>query len=40
MLRHTIARSALRRTVQSVNVAKSFATSGRRQAEVELTIGV
>ncbi|OBT80245.1 NADH-ubiquinone oxidoreductase 78 kDa subunit, mitochondrial [Pseudogymnoascus sp. 05NY08] len=38
MLRQTITRSALRRGAQSVNAARTFSTSGRRQAEVELTI--
>ncbi|RQM04757.1 hypothetical protein DH86_00004062, partial [Scytalidium sp. 3C] len=39
MLRQTLARSALRTSRQSSNAAtRTFATSGRRQAEVELTI--
>jgi hypothetical protein len=40
MLRQSLARSALRSSRQGAKTAtKTFATSSRRQAEVELTIG-
>ncbi|KAF8853509.1 NADH-ubiquinone oxidoreductase 78 kDa subunit mitochondrial precursor [Acephala macrosclerotiorum] len=38
MLRQSLARSALRTSRQSGNAARSFATSSRRQAEVQLTV--
>ncbi|EPE36910.1 Formate dehydrogenase/DMSO reductase, 1-3 [Glarea lozoyensis ATCC 20868] len=38
MLRQTLARSALRTTRQTCNASRTFATSSRRQAEVQLTI--
>lgn len=38
MLRQSLARSALRASRQSCNPSRTFATSGRRQAEVQLTI--
>jgi len=38
MLRQTLARSALRTSRQCRNASKTFATSSRRQAEVQLTI--
>jgi len=41
MLRQTLARTSLRASRQGVKAAsKTFATSARRQAEVELTIGM
>jgi NADH dehydrogenase (ubiquinone) Fe-S protein 1 len=39
MLRQSLARSALRTGVRSSNAARTFATTGRRAAEVQLTIG-
>jgi NADH dehydrogenase (ubiquinone) Fe-S protein 1 len=39
MLRQTLARSALRTSRQSCNAPRTFATSSRRQAEVQLTVG-
>ncbi|CAG8954846.1 hypothetical protein HYFRA_00008532 [Hymenoscyphus fraxineus] len=38
MLRQSLARSALRTARQSYNASRTFATSSRRQAEVQLTI--
>ncbi|CCD48457.1 hypothetical protein QC760_001729 [Botrytis cinerea] len=38
MLRSTLSRSALRSSRQSLYVARSFATTNRRQAEVTLTV--
>ena len=39
MIRQSLARSALRTSWQSCNASRTFATSSRRQAEVQLTIG-
>jgi NADH dehydrogenase (ubiquinone) Fe-S protein 1 len=39
MLRQSLARSALRASRQSCNASRTFATSSRKQAEVQLTIG-
>jgi hypothetical protein len=39
MLRQSIKAASLRRTAKGVQSARTFATSARRQAEVELTIG-
>jgi NADH dehydrogenase (ubiquinone) Fe-S protein 1 len=39
MLRQTLARSALRTSRQTCTASRTFATSSRRQAEVQLTIG-
>jgi NADH dehydrogenase (ubiquinone) Fe-S protein 1 len=39
MLRQTLARSALWTSRQSCNASRTFATSSRRQAEVQLTVG-
>jgi len=39
MLRQSLARSALRTGRQSSNAVRTFATSSRRPAEVQLTVG-
>lgn len=39
MLRQTLARSALRTSKSSCQAPRTFATTTRRQAEVELTVG-
>lgn len=39
MLRQSVARTALRTSRQSLNAARTFATTGRRAAEVQLTVG-
>jgi hypothetical protein len=39
MLRQSLVRSALRTGRQSCNASRTFATSSKRQAEVQLTVG-
>lgn len=40
MLRLTLSRSALQTGRRCSNASRTFATSGRRHAEVQLTIGI
>lgn len=40
MLRQHLSRSVLRSSKAASNAARTFATSSRRQAEVQLTIGM
>lgn len=40
MLRHTLARTALRSSRTATNASRVFSTTPQRRAEVELTIGM